>query len=138
MHYDRGTQTGAATLYLATIKDVYLRLRKEVAKDKGLNEAALDKAFPILVTFAEPQTTKEATVKNRKTSLPIEVRLVHSNGTELKTLKNISINELKKEIIACKASAGDNLTVRFKVQPDMWIGIVKDVKEAIAEAYIEK
>lgn len=138
VHYDRGTQTGAATLYLATIKDVYLQLRKEVAKDKGLNEAALDKAFPILVTFAEPQTTKEATVKNRKTSLPIEVRLVHSNGTELKTLKNISINELKKEIIACKASAGDNLTVRFKVQPDMWIGIVKDVKEAIAEAYIEK
>lgn len=138
IRYDHGSQTGAMNLYLTTVKDVYLQLRKEIASNEGLDETELDKVLPIMVSFGERKFTKTSAIEHMETPLPIEIRIFHPNGTELKVLKNISINELKKEIIACKATAGNSLTISLKVQPDMWIGAVIDVKEAIAEAYAEK
>lgn len=138
IRHDHGSQTGAMILYLTTVKDVYLRLRKEIASNEGLNEAELDKALPVMVSFAERKFTKTSAVKYKETPLPIEVRIFHPNGSELKVLKDISINDLKKEIIACKATAGDGISISFKIQPDMWIGTVIDVKKTIAEAHAEK
>lgn len=139
VRYDQGSKAGAMKSYLSTIKDVYHQLRHEVATGLGgASEEQLDKVFPILVQFMNPQTFGELPSRSRETPLPIEVSLYDSSGSNSVTLKNISLNELEKEIVAYKASAGVGFSVSLKVMPEMQVGMVRDVREVIKKAYTKQ
>ena len=132
IRYDRGTTTEAMRLYLRTVKEVYQQLRREVAAELGTtDEAALDKAFPILVTFAEPKKYKKIVVDTTE-KLPLEVTLLASGQS--KTLKNFSLDELRKEIKAFRSGKSD-MTISLKVDKDIPMGVVQDVKEELRKEF---
>lgn len=132
IRYDRGTTTEAMRLYLRTVKDVYQQLRREVAAELGTtDEAALDKAFPILVTFAEPKQYKKIVVDTTE-KLPLEVTLLASGQS--KTLKNFSLDELRKEMKAFRPGKSD-MTISLKVDKDIPMGVVQDVKEELRKGF---
>lgn len=136
VRYDIGSQAGAMKSYLSTIKEVYLQLRQEVATSLGgASEEQLDKIFPILVQFMNPQTFGKLPSANRDVPLPIEVCLYESLDNNFKSLKDISLSDLEKEIIAYKASAVGDIHISFKVKPEMQVGMVQNVKETINRAY---
>lgn len=132
IRYDRGTTTEAMRLYLRTVKEVYQQLRREVAAELGTtDEAALDKAFPILVTFAEPKQYKKIVVDATE-KLPLEVTLLASGQS--KTLKNFSLDELRKEMKAFRSGKSD-MTISLKVDKDIPMGVVQDVKEELRKGF---
>ncbi len=132
IHYDRGTTTEAMRLYLRTVKEVYQQLRREVAVELGTtDEAALDKAFPILVTFAKPKEYKKMVVDAAE-KLPLEVTLLVSGQS--KTLKNFSLDELRKEMKAFRSGKSD-MTISLKVDKDIPMGVVQDVKEELRKGF---
>ena len=132
IRYDRGTTTEAMRLYLCTVKEVYQQLRREVAAELGTtDEAALDKAFPILVTFAEPKKYKKIVVDTTE-KLPLEVTLLASGQS--KTLKNFSLDELRKEIKAFRSGKSD-MTISLKVEGNIPMGVVQDVKEELRKGF---
>lgn len=132
IRYDRGTTTEAMRLYLRTVKEVYQQLRREVAAELGTtDEAALDKAFPILVTFAEPKKYKKIVVDTTE-KLPLEVTLLASGQS--KTLKNFSLDELRKEIKAFRSGKSD-MTISLKVEGNIPMGVVQDVKEELRKGF---
>lgn len=132
IRYDRGTTTEAMRLYLRTVKEVYQQLRREVAAELGtVDEAALDKAFPILVTFAEPKQYKKIVVDATE-KLPLEVTLLASGQS--KTLKNFSLDELRKEMKAFRPGKSD-MTISLKVDKDIPMGVVQDVKEELRKGF---
>lgn len=132
IRYDRGTTTEAMRLYLRTVKEVYQQLRREVAAELGTtDEAALDKAFPILVTFAEPKKYKKIVVDTTE-KLPLEVTLLASGQS--KTLKNFSLDELRKEMKAFRSGKSD-MTISLKVDKDIPMGVVQDVKEELRKGF---
>ena len=132
IRYDRGTTTEAMRLYLRTVKEVYQQLRREVAAELGTtDEAALDKAFPILVTFAEPKKYKKIVVDTTE-KLPLEVTLLASGQS--KTLKNFSLDELRKEIKAFRSGKSD-MTISLKTDKDIPMGVVQDVKEELRKGF---
>lgn len=132
IRYDRGTTTEAMRLYLRTVKEVYQQLRREVAAELGTtDEAALDKAFPILVTFAEPKKYKKMVVDATE-KLPLEVTLLASGQS--KTLKNFSLDELRKEMKAFRSGKSD-MTISLKVDKDIPMGVVQDVKEELRKGF---
>lgn len=132
IRYDRGTTTEAMRLYLRTVKKVYQQLRREVAAELGTtDETALDKAFPILVTFAEPKKYKKIVVDTTE-KLPLEVTLLASGQS--KTLKNFSLDELRKEIKAFRSGKSD-MTISLKVDKDIPMGVVQDVKEELRKGF---
>lgn len=131
IQYDRGASAEAMRLYLYTVKDVYSQLRCEVAAELGTaDEAALDKVFPILVTFAQPHKFKKT---DPLQALPIELTLLSSDGAS-KALKQVSLKELRKEVEAFQAGRSD-MTVSLKVDADVPMGVVTDVKEVLRAAY---
>lgn len=132
IRYDRGTTTEAMRLYLRTVKEVYQQLRREVAAELGtVDEAALDKAFPILVTFAEPKQYKKIVVDATE-KLPLEVTLLASGQS--KTLKNFSLDELQKEMKVFRSGKSD-MTISLKVDKDIPMGVVQDVKEELRKGF---
>lgn len=132
IRYDRGTTTEAMRLYLRTVKEVYQQLRREVAAELGTtDEAALDKAFPILVTFAEPKQYKKIVVDATE-KLPLEVTLLASGQS--KTLKNFSLDELRKEMNFFRSGKSD-MTISLKVDKDIPMGVVQDVKEELRKGF---
>lgn len=132
IRYDRGTTTEAMRLYLRTVKEVYQQLRREVAAELGTaDEAALDKAFPILVTFAEPKQYKKIVVDATE-KLPLEVTLLASGQS--KTLKNFSLDELRKEMNSFRSGKSD-MTISLKVAKDIPMGVVQDVKEELKKGF---
>lgn len=132
IRYDRGTTTEAMRLYLRTVKDVYQQLRREVAAELGtVDEAALDKAFPILVTFAEPKQYKKIVVDATE-KLPLEVTLLASGQS--KTLKNFSLDELRKEMNSFRSGKSD-MTISLKVEGNIPMGGVQDVKEELRKGF---
>ena len=132
IRYDRGTTTEAMRLYLRTVKEVYQQLRREVAAELGTtDEAALDKAFPILVTFAEPKKYKKIVVDTTE-KLPLEVTLLASGQS--KTLKNFSLDELRKEMKVFRSGKSD-MTISLKVDKDIPMGVVQDVKEELRKGF---
>ena len=132
IRFDRGTTTEAMRLYLRTVKDVYQQLRREVAAELGTaDEAALDKAFPILVTFAEPKQYKKIVVDATE-KLPLEVTLLASGQS--KTLKNFFLDELRKEMKAFRSGKSD-MTISLKVKGDIPMGVVQDVKEELRKGF---
>ena len=132
IRYDRGTTTEAMRLYLRTVKEVYQQLRREVAAELSTaDEAALDKAFPILVTFAEPKEYKKIVVDAAE-KLPLEVTLLASGQS--KTLKNFSLDELRKEMKAFRSGKSD-MTISLKVDKDIPMGVVQDVKEELRKGF---
>lgn len=132
IRYDRGTTTEAMRLYLRTVKEVYQQLRREVAAELGTtDEAALDKAFPILVTFAEPKQYKKIVVDATE-KLPLEVTLLASGQS--KTLKNFSLDELRKEMKVFRSGKSD-MTISLKVEGNIPMGVVQDVKEELRKGF---
>lgn len=132
IRYDRGTTTEAMRLYLRTVKEVYQQLRREVAAELGtVDEAALDKAFPILVTFAEPKQYKKIVVDATE-KLPLEVTLLASGHS--KTLKNFSLDELQKEMNSFRSGKSD-MTISLKVEGNIPMGVVQDVKEELRKGF---
>lgn len=132
IRYDRGTTTEAMRLYLRTVKEVYQQLRWEVAAELGTtDEAALDKAFPILVTFAEPKQYKKIVVDSTE-KLPLEVTLLASGQS--KTLKNFSLDELRKEMKVFRPGKSD-MTISLKVEGNIPMGVVQDVKEELRKGF---
>lgn len=132
IRYDRGTTTEAMRLYLRTVKEVYQQLRREVAAELGTaDEAALDKAFPILVTFAEPKQYKKIVVDATE-KLPLEVTLLASGQS--KTLKNFSLDELRKEMNSFRSGKSD-MTISLKVEGNIPMGVVQDVKEELRKGF---
>lgn len=129
VHYDSGSHIGAMTLYLKTIKEVYSQLRKEIAAELGgISEAELDNVFPLLVTFPEPKAYGKIPSLSATAQLPIEVRLMRHNGTQSKTLKDISLKELEKEISDYKEAIGEKyFLISLKADPKMGISMVKEV-----------
>lgn len=132
IRYDRGTTTEAMRLYLRTVKEVYQQLRREVAAELGTaDEAALDKAFPILVTFAEPKQYKKIVVDATE-KLPLEVTLLAFGHS--KTLKNFSLDELQKEMNSFRSGKSD-MTISLKVEGNIPMGVVQDVKEELRKGF---
>lgn len=132
IRYDRGTTTEAMRLYLRTVKEVYQQLCREVAAELGTaDEAALDKAFPILVTFAEPKQYKKIVVDATE-KLPLEVTLLASGQS--KTLKNFSLDELRKEMNSFRSGKSD-MTISLKVEGNIPMGVVQDVKEELRKGF---
>lgn len=77
VRYDHGASVEAVRLYLQTVKEVYGQLRKEVSAEQGISdEAALDKVFPVLVTFEEPKMSKKMSKRiavSPSEKLPMEI-----------------------------------------------------------------
>lgn len=132
--YDRGSSAEAMRLYLYTVKEVYRQLRQEAAAELGTtDEAALDKTFPILVTFAKPKTFRKTDAAEK---LPIQITLIASNGPS-KTLSNFTLDELRNEVEDFRNKHGET-TVSLKVEQDIPMGMVMDVKGILRQAYVNR
>ncbi|WP_287641005.1 M56 family metallopeptidase [Bacteroides sp.] len=132
--YDRGSSAEAMRLYLYTVKEVYQQLRQEAAAELGTtDEAVLDKAFPILVTFAKPKTFRKTDAAEK---LPIQITLIASNGPS-KTLSNFTLDELRNEVEDFRSKHGET-TVSLKVEQDIPMGMVMDVKGILRQAYVTR
>lgn len=132
--YDRGSSAEAMRLYLYTVKEVYQQLRQEAAAELGTtDEAALDKVFPILVTFAKPKTFRKTDAAEK---LPIQITLIASDGPS-KTLSNFTLDELRNEVEDFRSKHGE-ITVSLKVEQDIPMGMVMDVKGILRQAYVNR
>lgn len=132
--YDRGSSAEAMRLYLYTVKEVYQQLRQEAAAELGTtDEAALDKAFPILVTFAKPKTFRKTDAAEK---IPIQITLIASDGLS-KTLSNFTLDELRNEVEDFRSKHGE-ITVSLKVEQDIPMGMVMDVKGILRQAYVNR
>lgn len=132
--YDRGSSAEAMRLYLYTVKEVYRQLRQEAAAELGsTDEAVLDKAFPILVTFAQPKTFRKTDAAEK---LPMKITLIAPNGPS-KTLSNFTLDELRNEVEDFRSKHGE-ITVSLKVERDVPMGMVMDVKGILRQAYVNR
>lgn len=64
--------------------------------------------------------------------LPLEVTLLASGQS--KTLKNFSLDELRKEMKAFRSGKSD-MTISLKVDKDIPMGVVQDVKEELRKGF---
>lgn len=132
--YDRGSSAEAMRLYLYTVKEVYQQLRQEAAAELGTtDEAVLDKAFPILVTFAKPKTFRKTDAAEK---LPIQITLIAFDGPS-KTLSNFTLDELRNEVEDFRSKHGE-ITVSLKVEQDIPMGMVMDVKGILRQVYVTR
>lgn len=132
--YDRGSSAEAMRLYLYTVKKVYRQLRQEAAAELGTtDEAALDKAFPILVTFAQPKMFRKTDATEK---LPMKITLIAPDGPS-KTLSNFTLDELRNEVEDFRSKHGE-ITVSLKVERDVPMGMVMDVKGILRQAYVTR
>lgn len=134
VRYDRGAATGPVKDYLTVIKETYLQLRKEISAKSGkADEAYLDEIFPVLVNIMPPKIYGKR--PNREEVLSIEVVLSQPDGSQSKTLKNFSLKELEKEVLAYKAGNKTNsIQVCLKVDSNLKMGVVNDVKGVIRKS----
>ena len=130
--YDRGSSSDAITSYLRTIKDSYLQVRGEISGQLGgVAEARLDSIFPILVHFEKPKTYSPKGKTATDISLPIQISLFFG-GSAGPVLKNPSLREVEQRLKEYKATTGaDHLAVSLKLDKDVAMGVVEDVKEVI-------
>ena len=132
--YDRGSSAEAMRLYLYTVKEVYRQLRQEAAAELGTtDEAVLDKAFPILVTFAQPKKFRKTDAAEK---LPMKITLIAPDGPS-KTLSNFTLDELRNEVEDFRSQHGE-ITVSLKVERDVPMGMVMDVKGILRQAYVNR
>ena len=132
--YDRGSSAEAMRLYLYTVKDVYQQLRQEAGAELGTtDEAVLDKVFPILVTFAKTKTFRKTDAAEK---LPIQITLIAFDGPS-KTLSNFTLDELRNEVEDFRNKHGET-TVSLKVEQDIPMGMVMDVKGILRQAYVNR
>lgn len=137
--YDRGSSSDAITSYLRTIKDSYLQVRGEISGQLGgVSEARLDSIFPILVYFEEPKAYSSKYKTATDISLPIQISLF-SGGSAGPVLKNPSLREVEQSLKEYKTTTGsDNFAVSLKLDKEVTMGVVKDVKEVIRNILYEK
>lgn len=131
--YDRGSSSDAITSYLRTIKDSYLQVRSEISEELGGgSEARLDSVFPILVHFEEPKAYSSKYKTATDISLPVEISLFSDKGSVGPVLKNPSLQEVERKLKDYKATASSDIfTVSLKLDKDVTMGVVEDVKEVI-------
>lgn len=133
VRYDHGASVEAVRLYLQTVKEVYGQLRKEVSAEQGISdEAALDKVFPVLVTFEEPKMSKRIAVSPSE-KLPMEIGLFAPGKSVM--LKNFSLNELRDGLRALQSEQLDRVTVSLKVNRDVPMAVVRCVKTVLREEH---
>ena len=132
VRYDRGSSSDVITSYLRTIKDSYLQVRGEISEQLGgVSEARLDSVFPILVHFGESKVYSSKYKTTTDISLPIQISLF-SGGSAGPVLKNPSLREVEQSLKEYKATTGiDHLAVSLKLDKDVAMGVVEDVKEVI-------
>ncbi len=106
VRYDNGTTPQVLQTYLMTLKEVYHQLRQEVSAELGgIDEVNLDKVFPVMVDLADP--VRYIPRHSPKDPIPMRFFLCHGNGSHAKVLSDITLENLEKELVAYKASAGD-------------------------------
>ncbi|MEL5893986.1 M56 family metallopeptidase [Bacteroides sp. GD17] len=106
VRYDSGATPQTLQTYLTTIKEVYHRLHQEISAELGgVDEVRLDKTLPVMVYFAEP--VKYIPRPSSKDPLPMRFFLSYGDGSHAKVLSDITLENLEKELVAYKASAGD-------------------------------
>lgn len=106
VRYDGGATPQTLQIYLTTIKGVYHRLRQEISTELGgVDEVRLDKALPVMVDVSDP--VKYIPRHSSKDPLPMRFFLSYGNGSHVKVLSDITLENLEKELVAYKASAGD-------------------------------
>ena len=132
VRYDRGSSSTAFTSYLRTIKEAYLQVRGEISGELGgVSEARLDSLLPIFVSFGEPKIYSSKYKTASDIFLPIEVSLYPKGGTS-SVIKNPSLQELELKLKDYQTVANsDGLSVGLKIDKDVTMGIVEDVKEVI-------
>lgn len=137
--YDRGSSSDAITSYLRTIKETYLQVRGEISGQLGgVSEARLDSVFPILVHFGESKVYSSKYKTATDISLPIQISLF-SGGSAGPVLKNPSLREVEQSLKEYKATTGsDNFAVSLKLDKDVAMGVVEDVKEVIRNTLYDK
>lgn len=138
--YDRGSSSDAITSYLRTIKDSYLQVRGEISGQLGgVSESRLDSVFPILVHFEEPKAYSSKYKTATDISLPVEISLFSDKGSAGPVLKNPSLREVEQSLKDYKATASSDIfTVSLKLDKDVTMGVVEDVKEVIRNTLYEK
>ena len=139
VRYDRGSSSTAITSYLRTIKEAYLQVRGEIAKELGgFSEARLDSLLPIFVSFGEPKVYSSKYKTASDIFLPIEVSLYPRGGIS-SVIKNPSLQELELKLKDYKTIANSvGLSVGLKFDKDVTMGIVQDVKEVIRKTLSDK
>ena len=138
--YDRGSSSTAITSYLRTIKEAYLQVRGEISGELGgVSEARLDSLLPIFVSFGEPKiySSKYKTVSDQ--ILPIEISVYPQGGGKSLVITNPSFQELELMLKDYKANTNyESIAVSLKLNKDVSMGIVKDVKEVIRKNLYNK
>lgn len=110
VRYDSGATPQTLQTYLTTIKEVYHRLHQEISAELGgVDEVRLDKTLPVMVYLAEP--VKYIPRPSSKDPLPMRFFLSYGDGSHAKVLSDITLENLEKELVAYKASAGDESIV---------------------------
>lgn len=138
--YDRGSSSTAITSYLRTIKEAYLQVRGEISGELGgVSEARLDSLLPIFVSFGEPKiySSKHKTASDQ--ILPIEISVHPQGGGKSLVITNPSFQELELMLKDYKANTNyESIAVSLKLNKDVSMGIVKDVKEVIRKNLYNK
>lgn len=140
VRYDRGSSSDAITSYLRTIKEAYLQVRGDISRQLGgVSEARLDSIFPIVVYFGEPKVYSSKYKTATDISLPIEISLFSGNGSAGPILKNPSLQELERKLKEYKAATGNDMpAISLKVDKNVTMGVIADVKEVIKNAMENK
>ena len=114
-------------------------MRGEISEQLGgISEARLDSVFPILVHFGESKVYSSKYKTATDISLPIQISLF-SGGSAGPVLKNPSLREVEQSLKEYKATTGsDNFAVSLKLDKDVAMGVVEDVKEVIRNTLYDK
>lgn len=121
------------------VKDAYMQVREKIASETSNNsQEYLDSVFPIVVYEAARQNTTDLQDKDVITG--ITVTLHKSGDKSQKALSNFTLEELKKEITAWRATsdAPEKFVVGLKVDKNCPMRVVNAVKNVLREAAVLK
>ncbi|MDD3037173.1 M56 family metallopeptidase [Bacteroides sp.] len=143
--FDRSANESTMRDVFQSVKGAYTNIRTRIALESSNdNKAYLDSVFPILVRQAGPPKNYKKQVGAPKNNNKKETTEVISKATVTlhespdgikKELKDFTLEDLRKEIMAVKTTSkdSDGITIGLKVTKDCAIGVVEDIKQVLRE-----
>ena len=148
--FDRSANESTMRDVFKSVKDAYTNIRARIALEVSNDDKAyLDSVFPILVRQAGPPKNYKKQVGTPKDDGKKETAEVISKATVTfygspdgtkKELKDFTLEDLKKEIMAVETTSKDSegITIGLKVAKDCEIGVVEDIKQVLRECNVLK
>ena len=137
--FDRGSNENEMGDILRDIREAYSGVRERIASvSSDKSKAHLDSVFPILVREQLPKNFSKQ--KTADVITEATVTFYESPTGTKKELKNFTLDELRKEVMAGKASLkdSDEMTIGLKVDKDCAMGVIEDIKNVLRECNVLK